>query len=207
MPQQPPSPANIRQEHLRQVVADAALWAALVLLLQMFRGVLLVWFADNLAPDTKADQIIRCFGVGFRFDCCVASYAVLPLGLLSMTGFWKPFYFWHAQLRKWITWLASLICVAVFIIDVPYFKEYHNQFDHWVFDMGFDDRHAIALTIWKSYPVVWLLVGIIVLWLGVGFWGLGWWTKFAAQKCRIPNGFSRGWWGGRGHLVVAAVLG
>ena len=206
MLQKPCSSSLIRQEHLRQVVADAALWLGLVLLMQLFRGFLLVWFADNLAPGTRAVQIVRCFGTGFRFDCSVVSRVVLPLALMSVAGFWKPFNVWHARLRKWITWLASLLCVTVFVIDVPYFQEFHNQFDHWVFDMAFDDRHAIAVTIWKTYPVICVVIGILAIWLVVGVWGLTWWTKFAAAKFRIPDGLSRSWPRAVMPLALAAAL-
>ncbi len=185
--------AEGRQENVRELAADVALWAALALLLELFRGFLLVWFADNLSPTTGPRQILRCFATGFRFDARMVSYAVLPLAAFSLVGFFWPLNWWHRRARRWIGGAATLLCFAVFAVDVPYFKEYHDQFNHWVFDMGYDDGHAIAVTIWKTSPIVWLLLLVAALWLGIGIWGLNWWTRWAAAKTRVPTTPNGAW--------------
>lgn len=56
----------------------------------------------------------------------------------------------------------------VFVADVGYFGEYDNQFDHWIVGLVYDDRRAIFTTIWKTYPIVWLVfaaaAAVALLW-------------------------------------------
>jgi phosphoglycerol transferase MdoB-like AlkP superfamily enzyme len=157
------------------VVADAALWCAMVALLLIFRGTLLWLFRAEMAAESDAHQIARCFGTGLRFDIFIASYAILPTLLLTLIGFFWPLGPWHKRVRQVLAISFVAVSMLTFIVDVSYFREYHDQFNHWIFGLIFDDRNAIVQTIWKSYPVIRLTVLVISLttalvWAGRRFW-------------------------------------
>lgn len=142
----------------RNVVSDAALWCGMVALLLLFRGVLILVFRGELDPASDAGQIARCFAAGVRFDVQMATYAVCPSLALTFVGCFRPLGRWHDRARRALGVAVAVIGSFTFVVDVGYFREYHDQFNHWIFGLVFDDRGAIAQTIWKTYPVVWLVL-------------------------------------------------
>jgi hypothetical protein len=81
------------------------------------------------------------------------------------------------------------------------FHEYHNQFDAWIWGLVFDDRRTIALTIWKSYPVVWLTLGVFLV-AGAMGWLPSRWTSWLAQPTLARVRFM----GVPGRMAAGAVL-
>ena len=165
------------QMALRNLIADAALWLVMLLSLQGFRALMLWLFRDNMSPDSDAAQVFRCFGTGMRYDIFTASYVILPSLVLTLVSFFRPLGKLHQRVR-WVT--AGIVTVGFalgFVIDVNYFREFHDQFDHRVFGLVFDDRKAIAETIWKGYHVIWVLVSVVlgsaaVMFVGRKVWGV-----------------------------------
>jgi len=174
----------------------------MVLLLLGFRGVLLWLFRGELADSGGAGQIARCFATGLRFDVSVASYAILPSLMLTFVSFFHSPGLWHGRLRgSWAITLA-VVSVMTFVVDVGYFHEYHDQFNHWVFGLVFDDRGAIAQTIMKSYPILWLLVLVLTLaaaliWSGRRVW------RVLSGRLVLPMALACGW--GRWVTPIVAV--
>jgi len=145
----------------RRLAADVAVWAILVLLLVAFRGVLLWVFRAQLSPQSGAESLVRCFRTGLCYDVSVASYAVMPLLLMTLAAFVTQRGSWQTRARMIYEAAALLTFAFVFVIDFAYFAEYQNQFDEWLFGLLYDDRKAILLTIWKTYPIVWLTLGTL----------------------------------------------
>ncbi len=75
--------------------------------------------------------------------------------------------------------IVLVLCAIIFVTDVGYFAEYDSQFDHWIVGLVYDDRSAILTTIWKTYPVVLLILlgGVAV---GLTAWALNKLTRLAA---------------------------
>lgn len=177
---------------LRNLAADGTLWVAMVALLAGFRGLLLWLFRDELSPTTGFDQIARCFVTGWKFDIAVASYALIPTVALTLVGFFRTLGPWHSRVRRALATALVAGSVLIFVVDIGYFREYHDQFNHWIFGLVFDDRSAIAQTIWKSHPVVWLVVlvallGSVLIWTG----RCGW--RALSHRVALPVGLGRGW--------------
>lgn len=177
--------------YAQQVAADFGLWLGVVALLQGFRLVLLVWFREQAGEQVGRHHLLRCFYAGLRFDISIAAYACLPVVLLAGLGCLWYLPSLHHRVRAALIACVAGISAVIFPVDLAYFQEYHNQFDHWVWGVVFDDRRAIALTIWKSYPVVGLAFGAVVL--AAGFWiGLRWWTDWVARRLPDLSGLA-GW--------------
>jgi phosphoglycerol transferase MdoB-like AlkP superfamily enzyme len=177
----------------------------MVALLAVFRGVLLWIFRGELALSSGAAQIVRCFTTGLRFDISIASYALIPTVALTLVGFFRPLGPWHARVRRTLAMALAVVSMATFVVDVGYFREYHDQFNHWIFGLVFDDRGAIAQTVWKSYPIVWLGVLVVVLtvvlvWLGT----FGW--RLLSGRLALPAILAQGWGRWVTPLVVFGLL-
>jgi len=164
----------------------------MVALLMGFRGVLLWLFRGQLADDSGAGQIGRCFVTGLRFDISIASYAVIPTLLLTLVSFFRPLGPWHRPIRWALAVLLTAVSVLIFVMDVGYFKEYHDQFNHWIFGLVFDDRRAIVQTFWKSHPLGQLTVLAVVLIAGLVWLGraVG---RFGLSRLALPSGLAVGW--------------
>jgi hypothetical protein len=189
------------QTAIRNLVADGGLWLAMVLSLQAFRVLMLVLFRDEVSPETGLTQILRCIGTGLRFDVSMASYAILPTLALTLVGFFRPLGALHGRVRWTLAGVLTSVSLITFVVDVGYFQEYHDQFNHWIFGLLYDDNAAIAQTIWKSYPVVWLLVLTVVVTAVVILAGRALW---GAVVSRVKL---RGSWAqGRGRYFAPVVI-
>lgn len=151
------------------LIADAVVWTALVLLFLVFRGVLLLVFRVQLSPDSGWPAVVRCFSTGLYYDIQIATYALIPSLLLTMAAFIKSLGLWHSRVRMATLIFSMTACAIVLVTDLAYFAEYQDQFNHWIFGLIYDDRHAIFQTIWKSYPILWLTLGILVA-IPCGIW-------------------------------------
>jgi len=132
------------QTAIRNLVADGGLWLAMVLSLQAFRVLMLVLFRDEVSPETGLTQILRCIGTGLRFDVSMASYAILPTLALTLVGFFRPLGALHGRVRWTLAGVLTSVSLITFVVDVGYFQEYHDQFNHWIFGLLYDDNAAIA---------------------------------------------------------------
>ena len=159
-------------EPFRQLFADLVLWLALVLLFLAFRGALFLIFRAELSEPPSPQAFRRCFETGLRSDATAAMWALLPSLAFTLVGFFHPLGVWHQRIRKLTVVIVLTLCAIVFIADVGYFTEYDNQFDHWIFGLIYDDRAAIAQTIWKSYHVM-LLILIGAIAVSLSAWLLG----------------------------------
>src|SRR5947207_2551077 len=151
-----PRPASTQP--WRQLLADMVLWLALVLLFLAFRVALFWIFRGELAHRPSGQAFLRCFETGLRSDTCAAMWALLPSLALTLFGFFYPLGLWHQRIRRLTIVIVLTLCAVVFVSDVAYFAEYDDQFNHWIFGLIYDDRRAILITIWKTYPIVLLMV-------------------------------------------------
>jgi hypothetical protein len=163
----------------------------MVLSLQAFRALMVWLFRADLSPETDATQLLRCFSAGLRFDIAVASCAILPTLALTMVSFVRPLGAWHHRVRRVLVGTLASVALLTFTIDIGYFREYHDQFNVWIFELVFDDRAAIAQTIWKTYPVVWLIAGIAVAVTVAVAAGRAFW-RLVCARIKLPVWTARG---------------
>lgn len=197
--------APLRPDYLQQVAGDFALWFGLVVVFQSFRGLMILLFREQAGDHVGWTNVFRCFHAGLRFDISNATYLCAPLLVMAALGcFWfSPRV--HQGVRQFVTIAAAVVCALIFPVDAGYFREYHNQFDHWIWGVVFDDRRAIALTIWKSYPVVWITLGAIVAAVGFAI-GLRWWSQWVTRRAPAGAWFGSGWRRGIVFLLVVVCF-
>src|SRR6184192_3241092 len=93
-------------EGFRQLLADMALWLALVLLLLAFRIALFLIFRGQLSQSPSPQAFLRCFETGLRSDTTAAIWALLPSLTLTLIGFFYPLGVWHSRLRRFTAIVA-----------------------------------------------------------------------------------------------------
>jgi phosphoglycerol transferase MdoB-like AlkP superfamily enzyme len=185
-------------EPFRQLVADMVLWLALVVLFLAFRLALFWIFGTSKSPHPGNEALLRCFQTGLRSDACVAMWGIIPSLALTLVGFFNPLGTWHQRVRRVLSVIVLSLCAIIFVTDVGYFAEYDNQFDHWIFGLIYDDRNAILTTIWKSYPIVRLIL--------LGILGVALASLLVNKVCRAANSAQSPAFFGRKSVRIVTVI-
>ncbi|RJP87281.1 MAG: alkaline phosphatase family protein [Desulfobacteraceae bacterium] len=135
----------------------------------LFRIILITLFISKKDASSGLTDILAVMGNGFRFDSRVAMYFILPIFLLSLASAFFPLelIIHRARLATGIffTVLTLLLCSAT----IPYFKEYNDQFNSWIFGLVYDDFGAILRTAWSQVPVIKSLTVLMALIMGLIF--------------------------------------
>lgn len=142
---------------------DAKLVIFLVGVMMAFRFAMVIIFHDQRAEDGSGLDYLLFFVGGLLFDLRIVLMVTLSTFILALVA-------WGDLLSRWLGWLrlgigtvAIVITTLLYIGDIGFFAEYHDQYNHWVYGMFHDDFRAILETVWKTYPVIWIGLGAVAL--------------------------------------------
>lgn len=144
----------------RQIQFDARLWLLGIALLQFFRAVLVLGFRHRIADTSRLMDFATVFVVGLRFDVQSAAWFAVPSFLMSISCLFFAKEVWAEYVRRVCLLTLISACVVVGGVDLGYFHEFHDQFNHYAFGVLYDDFSAVLVTVWKQHPVIWELLGI-----------------------------------------------
>lgn len=114
-------------------------------------------------------DFFKALWLGLRFDLSVASYVLILTLLLQLVFYFLnylfPRFFLSLGRRVVLFVLSSLFLLNTFIhvIDVGYFLYFKDRLNLFLFGFLEDDTWALIKTIWKDYPVIWMLIIIFSL--------------------------------------------
>ena len=152
---------------------DLALWLAFMALLSAGRVFLIAVFHDRMAAGTGFGAVLVALANGVRFDAPVAVLWAAP-GLLgsavaAFTGWTRA----AGIVRQAAAGVFVFLTVLLGVITFGFFREYDDQFNHFILGVIYDDFGAVLTTVWKEYPVVWVVLGMLALDAGL-FLGIAW---------------------------------
>lgn len=148
------------------VVAAAAQVAVFTLLRLVF------WFVfDDPGDPIPATTLLQAFYLGLKFDLRLALLILLPLMIVGWFRWTGPLYyrplavFWQGYLT-----LTVATVLLFYVFDFGYYAYLKVPLDASI--LRFVKNMAIsAEMVWQSYPVVWILLGLLaalgLTWLGV----------------------------------------
>src|SRR5574337_303793 len=142
---------------------DLKQWLFFMLTLSFFRAVFIIYFRTKIDPASSAADIAKALMNGTRFDAMAATYFILfPLVLSILCGLldFLPFL---PGLKRIYDLLFVVLTTILSIVTLVYFGEYNDQFNHFVFNLYYDDTRAILSTIWSGYHVIPNLLAIALL--------------------------------------------
>lgn len=129
-----------------------------VLLFTAFRLVTLILFVP---PEERTVDILSAFLLGFRFDLRWISTLLLPIAIF---GFYPPLSPYYSRRSKTIwTWylvISTFIVVLLYAIDFGCFAYFRVRLGATVFNFA-DDAAIATQMLWESYPMFWLLTGLL----------------------------------------------
>jgi phosphoglycerol transferase MdoB-like AlkP superfamily enzyme len=135
-----------------------------VLAFSVFR--LAFWAYFNSPTDPiDASTLAKTFFIGFKFDVRLALIMMVPVLLLAWIPFLKLFSGDQKPDPKfsrhfWIVYLAAVfaLMLIVYITHFAYYAYLQVPLDATIFRF-LADSGTSALMVWESYPVVWLVLG------------------------------------------------
>ncbi|MBI1343747.1 MAG: sulfatase-like hydrolase/transferase [Terrimonas sp.] len=162
-------------------------------------------FATFLAfkPATLGfTESLASFLLGFEYDIRWIAIVLLPVVLVSLSPKLSPFY--SEKNKKWWTWylaIATFILFFFFAADFGSFTYNRTRLDAGALNFAEDARISISM-LWQSYPLFWLVMGLIVAVLIFRWmYHRSHWTVISkTEGLKIP--YRRKWF-----YVAAVVLG
>jgi phosphoglycerol transferase MdoB-like AlkP superfamily enzyme len=148
---------------IAQLKQDLTQWLFFMLSLSLFRMTLVVWFRDKIEHTTPWTDIVNTFLNGMRYDGMAATYWILIPFLLSQLCRFVDLQALADRVRSSFGAAFSVLTAILAVVTIIYFKEYNDQFNHFVFNLYYDDTRAILSTIWTGYPVISGLLAISAL--------------------------------------------
>lgn len=176
------------------VQKDLRAWLLFVGGLGIFRVLLMAVFHGRMGPHATPWQVVLTLLNGFRFDAqaatffCVVPLAASLLGLTRTAGI----------LRALALGLFTVLFIVLGIVDLGFFREYDDQFNHFILGVVTDDFRAILATIGKAYPLPMIVLGAVLA-SACLIW-LGW--RWARRPWRGPEALSGLSLPGRAALVL-----
>ncbi len=138
----------------------------LIFILFLARLTLLGFFYKQLHNGVDVTSFLLCFYRGFQFDARVVTTLLAPSFCLAVftLRFWAQGYDGYLScFRLAVCSVFIVLTLVLSVINTGFFAEYHEQFNHWVFGLFFDDKRAIWQTVYQTYPVLPLLGLLIAL--------------------------------------------
>lgn len=187
-----------------QVRKDARLWFLCVALLTAYRLGLIWALRDRMGASTGLGDLALAFLTGLRFDARIAGDWIMPLLAMSVLGAFVDLGQWADRVR--IIWGSVFACLVLllFPVGVLFFREFDDQFNHWIFGAVYDDLWAVVKTVNHEHPLgLWLsllaagcagMVWVVRRWLRTRVLPAGWWAILSASR------------GSRGVVTVLVVL-
>jgi len=113
---------------------------------------------DNL----RFGELIPSFLLGIRYDLRWIAIILIPIILVSHSPRLSPFY--SEQNKKWWTWYLAIATFIVFFFFAADFGNFsYNRTRLNASALNFVEDAGISMAmLWQSYPVFWLLMGLIV---------------------------------------------
>lgn len=135
---------------------DLKLFAICMGILMSFRLAMLFYFFQERTSDSVY-YIFTALQRSLLFDIRIACFTVLPsfiLGIFLYSRYLDLF-------RKIVAIIFSFVTIVVCVINFGFFWEYHDQFNHWIYGMLYDDPIAILKTVYLSFPIIKISIAVL----------------------------------------------
>lgn len=135
----------------------------LFVFLVFWRVIFYCFFFTSTIRDTPV--ILKAWGLGLKFDLRLALLLMAPIGLMAVIA--RDRLFGNRALRRIVYtyfFLIYLILTLFYVIDLGHYSYLGIRIEPSVTRfLAAGERATNARMLWESYPVVWGLLGIVLL--------------------------------------------
>lgn len=163
---------------LQRFLLDLKQWLLFMLYLSAFRIAFIAFFNSKLERTSTVADIARTAVNGMRFDSAFTTYFMLLPFLMSILPRTLRLERAADRARETFGLVFIFLTAIAWIFTFVFFKEYNDQFNHYIFNLYYDDTKAILLTIWSDYHPVLIFVSI----------SIASWSMIALRKKTLPLG-------------------
>lgn len=130
-----------------------------LLIFTLFRLAMYIAFHPK---NISLGDVVPSFLMGIRYDLRWISIILFPVVGASFFPGLSPFY--SSRNKKWWTWYLAVVTFIVFFFFAAGFGSYsYNRTPLDAGAMNFAEDFAISMKMmWQTYPIVWMLLGLIV---------------------------------------------
>jgi phosphoglycerol transferase MdoB-like AlkP superfamily enzyme len=157
-------PVQITTMLVRSGMPKTLLWVInlIIIYVTIFTLYRLVMFIAFRPEEMELTAILPSFLLGLRFDLRWISFFLLPIVLSGLFDSFSPFY--SEKTKKWWTWyLAFVTFFIVFFFAADFNCFSYNRTRLAASALNFaEDPVTSARMIWESYPIVWMIGGLIL---------------------------------------------
>lgn len=108
-------------------------------------------------------ELVPSFFLGLRFDLRWISIILLPIVIASLIPELSPFYSSRNR-RLWTWYLALVTFIVIFFFAADFGAISYNRTHVGASALNFMEDPAISIKmLWQSYPIVWMLLGLIFI--------------------------------------------
>ncbi len=137
-----------------QFQKDVKLWLFCFFSFGVYRGGFIFYFRNKIDNVTSVTDFQQVFVNGIRYDSMAATaWVILPFLMSVGNGFFDLERRTDGFRRSWGE-IFSVVFAGACVVTVNYFKEFNDQFNHFMANLLFDDPTAIIRIIWSDYHVV-----------------------------------------------------
>jgi len=129
-------------------------WVTGVLFFFLYRIIFILLNRFDLSETLHFNEFLKTLYMGFRFDSTVISYfIIIPLLCLYIFPFFHKEKF-LPKIRIIFQNLFIIISTIICVININYYKEFKDQFNHFIFIGLFDDKKAVFKSIIYDYNLL-----------------------------------------------------
>jgi phosphoglycerol transferase MdoB-like AlkP superfamily enzyme len=135
------------------------LWGIFLIIFTVFRILTVGLFKP--AEETLA-SLLPSFWLGLKYDAKWISIILLPIAIFSLFKSFSPFYS-EKNKKIWTYYLAFITLIVLFFFgaDIGNFAYNHTRINASALNFAEDPAISFKM-LWQSYPMVWILLGLIV---------------------------------------------
>lgn len=146
---------------LESVLRVLKVYFVFALIMVLFRTIFIFYFGPENLNSFMSDISLSYF-FGWRYDTIVILYFMFPIYfLLCLASFLKsPFLFnWFQFFSKLHYIIIALIIPFILICDLGFYSFFQDHINILFYGLLEDDTAALLESIWKNYPIEWILIG------------------------------------------------
>src|SRR6478609_9277824 len=129
-----------RKRFLKELSNLIFFWFFGVAFFTVFRLIFIWIFRQKIQHQIGFGEMLEVLLMGFRFDCtAVAYFLLLPFFLLLVLAPFNQYKIIEIS-RKVHQVIFIILSTLICVVTINYFKEYGDQFNHFLFLALYDDR-------------------------------------------------------------------
>lgn len=157
------------KQYIKRIITLNIIFA---LIMTIHRAIFTFYYSNWSALSPYSNDLIQAFILGARYDCAIIAYinslATLLFAIFWIIGNQKLFVKFVKSLKYYFMLMFGFI-MTLLCIDFGFYSYFQNHMNILMFGIFEDDTQALFSTLAENYPVVWVAIGFILIYVFVYF--------------------------------------